>query len=116
MSNSSTKFLEGLLLGGVLGFVGGILFAPKSGRELRKDLQDNSDELYKQAGSSISDFKDRGQQAMQDFQSKGDAVLKQATQQFQETRDQLTQKISEISGKPGKVSVQDLEPESAQHM
>ncbi|MBX9689001.1 MAG: YtxH domain-containing protein [Candidatus Obscuribacterales bacterium] len=115
MSNSSTKFLEGLLLGGVLGFIGGILFAPKSGRELRKDLADGSDEIYKQASTSISDFKDRGQQAMQDFQSKGDAVLKQATQQFQETRDQLSQKIQEMGGKSSsKVSLQ--EPESAQHM
>jgi gas vesicle protein len=113
MSNS-TKFLEGILIGGVLGFVGGILFAPKSGRELRRDLADGSDEIYKQASTSITDFKDRSQQAMQDFQSKGDAAIKQATQQFQETRDQLTQKIQEIGGKSGKVSIQ--EPESAQHM
>jgi len=113
MSNS-TKFLEGILIGGVLGFVGGVLFAPKSGRELRRDLADGSDEMYKQASTSITDFKDRSQQAMQDFQSKGDAAIKQATQQFQETRDQLTQKIQEIGGKPGKVSIQ--EPESAQHM
>lgn len=113
MSNSSTKFLEGLLLGGVLGFIGGILFAPKSGKELRKDLAEGSDELYRQASGSISDFKDRGQQAVQDFQNRSDAVLKQATQQLQETRDQLTQKIQEMSGK-NKVSLQ--EPESAQHM
>lgn len=91
-----------------------VFFAPKSGRELRKDLADGSDELYKNASTQISDFKDRGQQAMQDFQTKGDAAIKQATQQFQETRDQLTQKIQEISGKGSKISVQ--EPESAQHM
>ncbi len=112
MSNS-TRFLEGLLLGGVLGFVGGMLFAPKSGKELRKDLADGSDELYRQASTSITDFKDRGQQAVQDFQSRSDAVIKQATQQLQETRDQLTQKMQEI-GKQNKVNVQ--EPESAQHM
>ena len=115
MSNSSTKFLEGLLLGGVLGFIGGILFAPKSGKELRQELADGSDEMYRQASTSISDFKDRGQQAVQDFQSRSDAVIKQATQQLQETRDQLTQKIQEISKQQNqKVTVQ--EPESAQHM
>lgn len=114
MSNSSTRFLEGLLLGGVLGFIGGILFAPKSGKELRKDLADGSDELYRQASTSISDFKDRGQQAVQDFQSRSDAVIKQATQQLQETRDQLTAKVQELSKTGAKVTVQ--EPESAQHM
>lgn len=114
MSNSTGKFFEGLLIGGLLGFIGGVLFAPKSGREFRKDLADGSDELYKQASSSISDFKDRGQQAVQDFQNKGDAVLKQAAQQLQETRDQLKEKIQEIGKSQTKVSVQ--EPESAQHM
>ncbi len=115
MANSSTRFLEGLLLGGALGFIGGILFAPKSGKELRKDLADGSDELYRQASTSVSDFKDRSQQAVQDFQTRSDAVLKQATQQLQETRDQLTQKVQELSKQGGaKVTVQ--EPESAQHM
>lgn len=114
MSNSSTRFIEGLLLGGVLGFIGGILFAPKSGRELRRELAENSDEVYRSASTSISDLKDRGQQAVQDIQTRGDAAIKQATQQFQETRDQLSQKLQEMSGKSGKIGVQ--EPESAQHM
>jgi gas vesicle protein len=114
MSNTSTKFLEGMLLGGVLGFVGGVLFAPKSGRELRKELVDGSDELCKHAGSSMNDFRDRSQQALQEFQTRGDAAIKQATQQFQETRDQLTQKIQELGAKSTKVTLQ--EPESAQHM
>jgi gas vesicle protein len=114
MSNSSTKFLEGVLIGGVLGFVGGVLFAPKSGRELRKDLAEGSDEFCKQAGTSVNDFRDRSQQALHEFQSQGDAAIKQATQQFQETRDQLAQKIQEISTKSQKVTLQ--EPESAQHM
>jgi len=112
MSNSS-RFFEGLLLGGIMGFLGGILFAPKSGRELRRELAEGSDELYKNASSSISDLKDRGQQAVQDLQTRGDAAIKQATQQFQETRDQLSQKMQEL-GKSGKIGVQ--EPESAQHM
>ncbi|MBX9571630.1 MAG: YtxH domain-containing protein [Candidatus Obscuribacterales bacterium] len=114
MSNSSTRFLEGLLLGGILGFLGGILFAPKSGKELRRELAEGSDELYKNASTGISDFKDRGQQAVQDLQSRGDAAIKQATAQFQETRDQLSQKLQELGGKSGKIGVQ--EPESAQHM
>ena len=114
MSNG-TRFIEGLLLGGALGFIGGILFAPKSGRELRRELAENSDEIYKTASGSISDLKDRGQQAVQDFQTKGNAAIKQATQQFQETRDQLSQKIQELGNKSGqKLGVQ--EPESAQHM
>ncbi|MBY0356792.1 MAG: YtxH domain-containing protein [Candidatus Obscuribacterales bacterium] len=113
MSNSN-RFFEGLFLGGILGFIGGILCAPKSGAELRKELVDNSDELYKQANSSLSDIKDRTEQALQDFQSKGDSMIKQASSQFQETRDQLSSKIQEMGGKKTKIGLP--EPESAQHM
>lgn len=33
------RFLSGLLIGSVLGGVAGLLFAPKSGRELRADMK-----------------------------------------------------------------------------
>lgn len=115
MSNSTSRFFEGLLLGGILGAIVGVLFAPKSGREMRKHLVDSSDEIYKNASTNISDMKDRTEQALQDFQSKSDTVLKQATRQFEETRDQLTTKIQEMrGGKPALNS--DSEPETAQHM
>lgn len=113
MANSG-RFFEGLLLGGILGFIGGILFAPKSGAELRKQIADGSDELYKNASTQLSDIKDRTEQALQDFQTKSDAALKQATSQLQETKDQLASKFQELSGKQKAAALQ--EPESAQHM
>lgn len=115
MSNSG-RFFEGLLLGGILGAIAGVLFAPKSGREMRKHLVDSSDEIYKNASTQISDAKDRTEQALQDFQSKSDGILKQATRQFEETRDQLTTKIQEIRGNKGSAGDPALEPETAQHM
>ena len=114
MSNSS-RFFEGLLLGGILGAIAGVLFAPKSGREMRKQLADTSEEAYKSASGQISDMKDRTEQALQDFQSKSDTVLKQATRQFEETRDQLTNKVQELRGKPA-LPGDSHEPETAQHM
>lgn len=98
MSSSSNRFFEGFLVGGIFGFIGAILFAPKSGAELRKELAENSDELYRQATSSITDIKDRTQQAIQDIQHKSDAVIKQASTQIQGTREQITHKIQEFTG------------------
>lgn len=114
MANTG-RFFEGLLLGGILGAIAGVLFAPKSGREMRKQLVDSSDEMYKSASTQISDMKDRTEQALQDFQSKSDTVLKQATRQFEETRDQFTNKIQEMRGKPSP-NDPSHEPETAQHM
>ncbi len=105
--NSSHRFFEGLCVGGLLGFLFGILWAPKSGAELRKQISNSSDELYKQASSTLSDLKDRTDQALQDFQHKSDAVLKQAQTHVQETRDQLTAKLQDLTGSTAKVSVHD---------
>lgn len=113
MANSG-RFFEGLVVGGILGFIGGILFAPKSGAELRKQIVDSSDEMYKNASTQMSDFRDRTEQALQDFQSKSDQAIKTATNQFQETKDQLSSKFQELSGKQKAAALS--EPESAQHM
>lgn len=111
MANSN-RFFEGFLVGGILGFLGGILFAPKSGSELRKQLADSSDEMYRQASTGMHDLKDRTEQALHDFQAKSDTMLKQANAQLQETKDQLTTKFQDLSGK--KVALQ--EPEQSNHM
>jgi len=54
MSNK-TSFVEGIVLGAVLGFVGGILLAPQSGKDTRgKIKQFKKDNEYR-----LQDVKDR---------------------------------------------------------
>jgi gas vesicle protein len=105
---SSNRFFEGLFFGGLAGFLVGLLYAPKPGSQLRKEIVDTSDELYKQASSQLSDLKDRTDAALQDLQTKSDAVIKQATAQVQETRDQLASKLQDMTSSP-KVSLKDSE-------
>ena len=42
-------FFMGFLIGGVLGALAGIFFAPKSGKELRSDIQEKGNEVLKDA-------------------------------------------------------------------
>ena len=102
--NSSNRFFEGLCLGGLLGFVFGLLFAPKAGSQLRRQLADHSDELYRQASSGLGDLRERTGQQLQDFHSRGDDLIKHASAQVQETRDQLTSKVQDFKGSSGKHS------------
>lgn len=46
-------FLTGALIGGAIGAVTALIFAPKPGRELRKDIADRSVELYDKAQELI---------------------------------------------------------------
>ena len=45
----------GFLIGGVLGALAGIFFAPKSGKELRSDLQEKGSEILKDAKEIYAD-------------------------------------------------------------
>jgi gas vesicle protein len=64
------SFLMGLLAGTVLGAGLGMLFAPKSGSELRSQiadqtgkLRDAADQTYNQASEKVSQMVDRGREA-----------------------------------------------------
>ena len=63
MSKSkSLIFGMGLLTGVVGGILAGILYAPKSGEETRKDLKDAAVELYEKNSPSVNEAK---QQALE---------------------------------------------------
>ncbi|TNE35232.1 hypothetical protein EP342_01875 [bacterium] len=49
--NYAKGFLFGALLGGTVGAVVALLTAPKSGKELRKDISEKSTEYYGKAGN-----------------------------------------------------------------
>lgn len=50
MSDRSTlEFLKGIIVGGAIGAIVGILYAPKSGKETREELSGKMDDLYTRA-------------------------------------------------------------------
>ena len=100
--NSGNRFFEGLFVGGFLGFILGLLFAPKPGHQLRRELADQSDEFYRQASSGLTDLRDRTGAQLQDLQSRSDQMIKTASAQMQETRDQLTSKLQDMGTGMGK--------------
>lgn len=49
MSNNGNKFAVGAMLGVAVGLVAGLLTAPKSGKETRKDLKDTATKVFAEA-------------------------------------------------------------------
>ena len=49
MSEKNSDLLKGLFIGGLIGVVLGILYAPKSGKETREDIAQKADELLGKA-------------------------------------------------------------------
>ena len=50
------KFAIGAALGVAAGVIAGVLFAPKSGKETRKDLKDFGDKAVKEGKDASKDF------------------------------------------------------------
>jgi gas vesicle protein len=108
MSDSTGRFFEGLIVGGVLGFLFGVLSAPKSGAEMRKQLADGSEDLYKQATDSIAELKDRTNQAIADLQCKGEVAIKKAADVVHTKKEQMANKLQDMANQ-GKAQAEDIE-------
>ena len=83
-------FVAGLFAGGVIGASLALLYAPKSGKELRADLKEKADHLiddadeYLQAaqakaGQIVSEAKKRSDQLITDAKTKAGTALEEGT-------------------------------------
>ncbi|OGU77034.1 MAG: gas vesicle protein [Ignavibacteria bacterium RBG_16_34_14] len=96
-NNQGKGLLIGLLIGGAIGAVLGLLFAPKSGRELRQDIKNKSDEYLDDAEKYITDArtkakdlinegKRRSEQLISDAKTKSGELLKDAERIFKDAK------------------------------
>jgi gas vesicle protein len=90
-SNSSGSFMMGLITGTAIGAGLGLLFAPKSGAELRNqlttragDLADTASDVYQTAAERASNLADRGREM---FDRTRDVVARTADEAERYARD-----------------------------
>ena len=98
-------FVLGLIAGAVVGAGLGMLFAPKSGAELRGQLSDQADEFasmagrqYRRAASTANDLMDRGRGA---YESAREAVSNGANEAQRYARDAANTVSDEITNRTG---------------
>lgn len=63
MSDGIENFVKGLLIGGLVGAIIGILYAPKSGKETRDDLCKKTGELMEKAKEEYEVALDKSKKA-----------------------------------------------------
>lgn len=79
-------FLKGLFIGGVMGALAGILFAPKAGRELRSDIVERSGEALDDAKQFYSEARMKAKDIMEDAQRRAEELKREASRQLAEAR------------------------------
>ncbi|KKU19894.1 MAG: hypothetical protein UX30_C0006G0024 [Candidatus Saccharibacteria bacterium GW2011_GWA2_46_10] len=86
MRNNHTgrKLAIGTLIAGAAGYISGLLTAPKSGKETRKDLADKADELKDQAAEELKKASDELSDLIKAAKDKSLALGAQARGEFNE--------------------------------
>lgn len=68
-------FVIGALVGSAIGATAALLFAPKTGKEMRKDIADKSHDLYDKGVLIAGEVKDKGGDVLQEVKEKGGLIL-----------------------------------------
>jgi gas vesicle protein len=76
------EFMFGLLCGAAVGAAIGLLFAPKSGAELRGQLADSADKLRRRAGEKY----DQASQVVNEAVDRGRDAVRRGREKFDEAR------------------------------
>jgi len=75
---SQFDFFKGLLIGGALGALAGILFAPKSGKELRSDIREKGSEILKDGKEIYADASTKAKEIIGEVKHQAKELKKEA--------------------------------------
>ena len=95
--NGVKGFLIGFLAGGAIGAIVALLTAPKSGKELRGDIKQKSEEYFDEAEKYLADAKNKASELINDAKSKSQDILNAAGRVFKDAKVKTTDVLN--SGK-----------------
>jgi gas vesicle protein len=104
-NNLSKGLLIGFLTGGIVGAAVALLYAPKSGKELRSDIKTKADEYLSDAEKHletakekaidiVNDGKTKGELLISDAKVRADELLKDAEKIFGQAKQKTTEIVS----------------------
>jgi gas vesicle protein len=92
--NKSGDFMEGLVVGGLIGIVIGILCAPKSGRETREEIGQRVDELLATVKEEYEHAAEKSRKAYEAALKRLKALEKKALEKVED----VSEKVDEPAG------------------
>ncbi len=81
-----SSFFKGLLIGGALGAITALLFAPKSGKELRSDIKRKGEEAVEGTKRVYGETRDKAQQILAEASERAQELREEASRQMTKAR------------------------------
>ncbi len=108
-SSKGKGFMLGLIAGGAIGSIAALLYAPKSGRELRKDIRKKSREVIKETGEYvdsaktraaeiISEGRQKAENLINDAKQKADSITRGTEKLYTQGKEYITEEAAKIKG------------------
>ena len=103
----SKYFIGGMLAGSIIGSLAGVLFAPKSGKELRRDISDkgtrildDTNDLIENAGKKaagiLSDARKKAEEIIEGSKKKFESITHGAEDLVKQEKDKVEKEVSKI--------------------
>ena len=102
--NQKSDFFIGFLIAGVLGALAGILFAAKSGKELRSDIKGKVSEIVKDAEDIYADSRTKAKAIFEEAKHQAKELKKDADRHFSEARQKANEILASTGGRSACVS------------
>ena len=93
----------GLLTGGAIGAIVALLYAPKSGQELRKDIKSKTDEYYDETEKFIADAKVKAKDMMNEGKKRSEQLIANAKSRSEELLKNAERIFTEAKSKTGTI-------------
>ena len=100
--NQQCHFCMGLLIGGVLGALAGIFFAPKSGKELRSDIKEKGSEFLKDTKEIYADAGTKAKEIIGEVKHQAKDLKKEAEGIIENIAGEVQEKIGQVKKVFGK--------------
>lgn len=93
-SSSGFAFIAGLVVGGAIGAIAGLLFAPETGEETRKKVAEKSKEWADDFYNKFDDLKDSVNEVMEDVKKGTAEVMADVKKGTAEVLDDVKKNVS----------------------
>ena len=93
----------GFLAGGAVGALVALFFAPKSGKELRNDIKNETDEYYDETEKFIADAKVKAKDMMNEGKKRSEQLIANAKSKSEELLKNAERIFTEAKSKTGSI-------------
>jgi gas vesicle protein len=102
-NNIGKGLFLGFLAGGAIGAIIALLYAPKSGKELRKDIKNKTDEYLSDAERYLNDARDKAKELINEGKKRSEKLISDAKVKSEELLKDAEKILTDAKTKAGGV-------------